>query len=292
MRKRTDIHRPSAIRPLEYEYIAMDYIGPSANNDWRFLASERQVFRAHQADTKGKFSHHDHGGSCHICGANAFYIAKFYHKKTNSYIVTGTDCAEKMSMGDPTAFKAFRKRVLEHARAEKGKKKAIEYLCERGLSKAWDIYMSPEYKTGSVPRDVNILSDILARLVKWGNLSEGQVNFLKTLVNRIENRDKIEAERAAKYATAKEVPVSDKRIKVTGVVLAVKPPSEWDRFGMWKMLVESTDGWKVWGSRPLALSDVERGSLVSFEAKVTRSDKDPKFGFFNRPSKPEIIQSV
>ena len=106
MTTRTDIHRPSAINPHEYEFVAFDYIGPGYAG--LSLMSERRAFQQHLTRTGGKYSAHDHGGTCAVCGACAFYIAKFYHRATNTYICTGEDCAAKLDMGDAVDRKSTR----------------------------------------------------------------------------------------------------------------------------------------------------------------------------------------
>jgi hypothetical protein len=56
-----------------------------------------------------------------------------------------------------------------------------------------------------------------------------------------------------------------------------------------KMVVKVEQGWAVWGSVPEAIAiEVEVGDTVTFTATVTRSDRDPKFGFFKRPTKAAI----
>lgn len=56
-----------------------------------------------------------------------------------------------------------------------------------------------------------------------------------------------------------------------------------------KALIKTVEGWKVWGTLPAAIDDVERGTKVQFDAKVTPSDDDPKFGFFKRPTKAALV---
>src|SRR5674476_177968 len=70
MTTRTDIHRPSVIIPSDYQFVAFDYYGP--DNGFMCI-TEQQAFRAHVAQTGGKFSDHDHGGTCDVCGASALY---------------------------------------------------------------------------------------------------------------------------------------------------------------------------------------------------------------------------
>ena len=84
---RTDVHRPSAINPEEYDFVSFHDHRPDAR---AVNLVEREAFRAHMALTGGKFSGHDHGGVCHICGnANAMSVARFHHRRSNTYIEVG-----------------------------------------------------------------------------------------------------------------------------------------------------------------------------------------------------------
>lgn len=285
---RTDIHRPAVIEPTEYQFVAHDYIGPDCGENWRFLMGERAAFRAHMAETGGKFAGHEHGGTCHVCGATAFYIAKFYHPKTNTYIVTGEDCAAKLDMGDALAFRTFRDKVRAGREAMAGKNKAKRILAEKGLEAAWDIHET-EDRTGWKYEETTI-ADIVGKLVKYGNISERAAEFVKALLKRIPERAALEAARAAEAEAAAPVPVTDERIKVVGEVLTIRPPTGEERFPATKMLVKTEAGYKLWGNRPAALVGTVRGDRVEFEAKVVRSDKDDKFGFWARPTKARLLE--
>lgn len=105
-----------------------------------------------------------------------------------------------------------------------------------------------------------------------------------------------DAEEAAKRSTA--APVEVGRRVLAGTVVTVKEVEGYMGGPAWKMLVELEDGSRVYGSIPRAIDDqlwtVEgaesfyaplRGAKVTFTATVERSDRDPAFGFFSRPTK-------
>jgi len=190
MTTRTDAHRPSAINPLDYQFVAHDYYGSAFGMD-EALKGERNAFRAHMASTGGKFSGHEHGGTCFVCGAAAMYVAKFFHPKSNTYIVTGEDCANKMHMGDARAFRSFRDKVGEVREAAAGKLKAQKTLDAAGLNKAWDIYVA-----GANTDAEMIVRDIVAKLVKYGSISEKQEAFIARLLRQIADAPAIAAQRA------------------------------------------------------------------------------------------------
>lgn len=278
MNVRTDIHRPSAIVPNEYEFITMNYIGPS--EEWMDFKWERKALRDHMAATGGTEATHDHGGTCGTCGATAFYVGHFYHAKTNTYLTVGHECAGKFGLGDPAAFKNFRKAVAARRKAAKGKGKASKILIDAGLSAAWDIYAA-EDRSGYKYEEATIM-DIVGKLVRYGSVTDKALNYVRVLLNKIPARAEMEAKRAAETAAAAPVPVTDAKIKIAGEVLTVK--AQETRYGVvTKMLIKTDAGWKIWGTVPSAMPHPERGDRVSLEATVVPSKDDPKFGFYSRP---------
>lgn len=284
---RTDIHRPSAINPDDYQFVAWEYLR-EAYDDPTIMVGERMAIRAHMERTGGDYSRHQHGGNCHICGAAAVYTALFYHAPSNSYVRTGEDCAAKIEGGLDAS--AFRKRISAWEEARAGKNKARTILEGKGLAGAWTIYNATiETRT----YDESVVQDMVDKLVRYGNLSDKAAAYLAKLVERIENAPAIDAARKAEAAAASPVPVSDKRMTVEGVVLAIKQPA-WARElnqDVYKMLVRTDAGWKVYGSRPASLAGIERGARVQFDAKVTASKDDAKFGFYSRPTKARIMEA-
>lgn len=103
---------------------------------------------------------------------------------------------------------------------------------------------------------------------------------------------RIAAERAARDANRADLPVFEGRVTLQGKVISTKVV-EGPYGSQPKMLVESAQGWKVWGSIPASIAyNLKKGDIVRFDAKVQKSDKDPKFGFFSRATKAVIIESV
>ena len=290
--QRTDEHRPSAIIPEDYEYVAMEYLPWP---QWQWLQANREFIRKHMARTGGTYSTHHHGGNCMVCGnVNALYTVLFYHSKTNTYVRMGTDCAEKLDMSVGQDMNAFRSRVARGLEAERGKRKAMEFLSDNGMIRAWEIYDSPD--TDREDWAGRTLCDIVGKLVKWGSISEKQQGFLRSLITKYDSREQIarereqaqaerEAARQAEHEAA--APCPSGRITVTGVVLTVKERDT--QFGcVLKMLVQATDGYKVWGTVPRVI-DPDRGDTVEFVATVTPSKDDTKFGFASRPSKARVV---
>lgn len=314
---RTDIHRPSVIKPEEYTFVCFDYIGGSDLGAILMLTEQRAIFRAHMDSTGGKFSSHEHGGSCFVCGAFACYLCTWYHAASNTYIQTGEDCAQKMDMsyGD---MNAFRRAVANAREAQAGKKKAIAILGDLGLMEAWEIFLReyPKHATecaeqGSVNGENTVsyacicdftdrarafdqyeertIRDMVSRLVKCGVISEKTVAFMRVLFAKILQRPIILAQRAAETEAA--APVPSGRVIITGRVLTIKtverPAYHYGDSGLsTKVLIQDLTGFKVWGNR---FMNAEKGDLITFTATLQPSDKDTKFGFFSRPAKSSFV---
>lgn len=104
----------------------------------------------------------------------------------------------------------------------------------------------------------------------------------------IEEVDAVIAEIEARAAA--RVPLEEGRREVIGFVKSLKTVES--VYGVtYKMLVEQTDGGRVWGTVPAAI-DPKVGDKVALIATVQRSDDDPSFGFYSRPTKPAILQEA
>jgi len=280
---RTDAHRPSAINPGDYTFVSFHDHRPDA---WEVAVAEQAAFHEHMARTGGKFSHHDHGGVCHICGnVNAMSVARFWHRPTNTYIEVGETCAEKMIDGEAINFRSFRERVAAGLAAAAGKRKAEGILREAGLGAAWDVYTSD---SDGGYREEATVRDIVSKLVRYGSISEAQINFLRTLADRIERRAEIAAQRTAEHDAAAPVPVIDERLDIVAEIVSRR--TEEGAYGtIHKALFRHATGYKLWGTLPSAIDTAERGDTVAFTARITVSDRDPKFGFISRPAKARIV---
>lgn len=300
--KRTDLHKPSVIVPTDYTLIACDYQGVDSD-EMAAYREERLAFRRWRERVGAKFADitredgSDGSRGCDVCGAAIAYMARFHHLPTNTVVTTGMDCAAKMEIGDPELFASFRKKIQGELRTRTGKRKAQRILGERNLTAAWEIFATPDYNT--LPRnpkrycedeiayeELTILN-IVGKVVKYGDMSDAQASFVGALLGRIGKRAAYAAERAAATAHVPPVPVSAERMEVVGEIISTKlQPSD---FGpdVLKCVIQSAAGWKVWGTHVTG----NKGDTIAFTARVTRSDKDDKFGFFSRPTKARIVKA-
>jgi hypothetical protein len=113
------------------------------------------------------------------------------------------------------------------------------------------------------------------------------MGLLRTLTERIPDRDARQAEWEAKRKAEKEAaaPCPTGRVKIEGTVLKVEERDNPYAFGdvtRTVMTVKSNDGWVCWGSVPSGVV-VEKDCKVVFVATLKPSETDAKFGFYKRP---------
>jgi hypothetical protein len=305
--KRSDIHRPSAIDPEAYRFVTVLYLGGADMDPGMAMmnAENRRFLASDMERTGGRWSRHEHGGTCHVCGAHAAYVAVYQHVDTLEYIQMGEDCAGKLDMGDVAAFNPLRRSIANAREAMAGKRKAAAVLQDAGLARAWELYemnsdtaalvaagaATPATAYDGTPTvyntdAYNTLCDVVRKLVKYGHISDRQEQFLASLVACIENANAIAAARVAEREAAAPCPTG--RVVIEGVV--VKLAESDGMYGTtWKMTVKADGGWLAWGTAPAGIEG--KGARVRFKATLTPSDNDPKFGFFKRPASLEIISS-
>lgn len=98
-----------------------------------------------------------------------------------------------------------------------------------------------------------------------------------------------EAERQAEQENSEPVPVTEDRIVVTGTI--TKLDARENAYGTrYVMVVKDRRGFALWGTQPSKLSTARLGDVVTFTARVERSDRDDYFGFFSRPTKVAFIE--
>lgn len=301
---RIDIHRPSAIIPSDYVFVcAFSY--SEAALEPGVLDVERRMLEQHMARTGGAFSTHEHGGSCHVCGAWMVDYAIFYHAPTNTYIKTGFDCAQKMEFHDTNLFKKVRDRRIAAEQSRAGKLKAKGLIEEKGmdLATAESVFIADTF--GPIANDALLdkyaelkwfentmyaACDIIRALVKWGSISDKQWDYLGKCLTRIEGAqaalDTRVADEAAKNANSKPAP--EGKHVVQGKIISTKIQD--GLYGQeYKMVVEHADGWRVWVTVPAALGIVEKGWTVEFTVTLKPAADDKFFCYGSRPSKASII---
>lgn len=281
---RNDIHSPKNFQPQDYEYV--DHFGvfsvDNFNGERHFEQYGEEVFDTYQ----GQDNPHQDIQQCDLCGARFVHGAGLIHKPTGLLITVGGTCMEgiagvrSLSNGEKWARANQARRDRERA----GKMRSM--LAEHpGLNAALKV-------------DHYISRDLRANAIKWGSLSDKQ----------IELAFKVQKDEANKPAEtpAGPVPITDKRIELTATILGTKVQET--MYGTQeKMLVQVDLGdgtaCKLWGTLPQAVKDAQwdrdkemgewpslKQTQLKFNAKVEPSKDDPNFGFLNRPTKVKVIK--
>lgn len=278
---RTDIHRPGclAFDPEAYRCVGV-FDGkpdPLSNEGPR-----RQQAVAALVDQGFRFGAGS-SSQCGHCGTAIRYGALMVRDDVKEFIFVGEQCLDNRFMSlTKDQFHALRRQAkLNSERVKKADLVAQVLANNPGLEQA-------------LTTDHHIVDDIAYRLRNTGSISAKQIALVfkiqKQEAERAERRREQEAKAAALLAAGVQVP--EGRVTVTGTVLSKKGQDTAYGFVV-KMLVESDEGWKVWGTVPRSIEDdVERGVTVTFTATITRSDDDPVFGFFKRPTNPAVLATV
>lgn len=133
------------------------------------------------------------------------------------------------------------------------------------------------------------------RCLEKGEFSERQLAAtLRTLEqNRQRFAQQQQREQRHEELVAAGVALPTGRITFTGTVASVRVDQGYPRT-TYRMKVESSDGWSVWGTCPKALyAQVEnlnqlRGRSITLTATLAPSNDDPLFGFMSRPTLVEL----
>ncbi len=245
-------------------------------------------------------------GSCDSCGQCIRYVYTL-ESGTGCRFRTGCDCVLKAfaeQLGDPVVRQVKRAASDFAAKAKRAGKVRRERIQKRARLR---LFVSENRRAavsilGDLREDHRIIRDIRAGLLRFGSLSEKQVALVV----------KLAAETRAKALEPAEVlvPVPDVngRVRVSGEVVSCKW-QENDYGGRLVMTVRvgdvATGAYLLWGSVPGGLADaadklrefgknqstgeILRGRRVAFDAAVSRSDRETHFGFFKRPTKPELL---
>lgn len=308
--QRTDSHRIAVLDPAQYKLIAFfdahedDGFWEWMNPGWEDL-DESSMDVDYAYDVLNSRMDGD-WGKCRVCGAshgNRYW--HFFEHTGGDVIQVGSLCAIKVGLGSRAELEDYRAHNRRTMAVERGH---FLFLAGSGVRNAVDFAqrLVEDYQeannveprinehgtrllTSGAPWAVDFAASVLSYFNREAYISRKQQRILMTLPQRIEE----DRERQRKYEEMKAndpdpTPVVEGRIDIAGKVLSTK----WQEslYGdTLKMLVLDDRGFKVWGTVPAAIDDVERGNRVAFTASVERSDDDETFGFYKRPVKAELI---
>lgn len=155
--------------------------------------------------------------------------------------------------------------------------------------------------------DFDFLWEMSATLDREGTLTERQTAAVRRCAERhakwAAKREQEEKARAAKLAKGKPMPTG--RVEITGTVVSTKwVEDDYSYHGgsILKMLVETADGWRVYGTVPSDLKPSSfngedaakgfglKGATVTFTATI--KPKEDAFGIFSRPTRARVLATA
>ena len=216
-------------------------------------------------------SRFDHKGTCDHCGAH-FHYGAAYMNDEGEFAIVGNVCASnKLNL---TAHEYAAKKMKAAVKAAKSKVAGDKVIAA----------LLPN-RRAVLETDHYIVANIKSALRKWHSLSLKQW----ALVKKIARDQAAQAEAKANEPDPVAIPteLTAGRHTISGVLLGTK--SEETPYG-WstKMLVLDDRGFKLWGTLPSAISGIDKGDRLTFDAAVQVSDKDECFGFIKRPTKAQF----
>lgn len=284
MADRTDCHRPAELDPATYQYIGWMYQGHSEEvleaihgafqHDPTELSPEKvqNSKRLFEGNYKAK-------STCDHCGASFYWGNIYRHRPTNQIIVVGHICAERFHLESRGAW--IQEQVRRQKEANERRNSTLN-AARQWLTENQDLI--PIIGEEAQPTH-HILINLKNNLFQWGQLTEKQAELARKIDKEL---------KTPKVEGLKTDVIVGKAITITGRVIITRANKS--SFGYhqmeYKMLVEDDRGFRVWGSIPSSIGSTERNDRVTFIADTERSKEDSSFGFFKRPRKAQVIQSV
>jgi len=257
----------------ELEVVGMIYVAHQGGE----VVDDYEYYNKTLADTSafGPFEHR-----CECCGQRLKWACEVVHRPTHTGFHVGRACASKIESLNRYSGLISTMSVALAERAACAKREADFRAARPETNVALDWAKVGPNK---------IAADMLAKLRRWGSLSDNQVSFLLNL----------HAEDTARRAAATGICPTG-RVELVGKIVSIKDRPEEDRYGTvhhWKMVLDLGNGVRVWGTCPEAIAPAPYGSTdgrakvgdtISLTATVEPKDGDPLFGFFARPAKATL----
>lgn len=297
--KRTDIHRPGAIIPADYEYV-MSYNDTTSHSGWPipslgFDCTKDHIGKKHSKNglccivgmnniAKVKWASTGSTCQCSVCSTHFIYGDVWKHIPTGEYIHVGHNCANKYSLlADRNIWE------MEHMKAKK--QAAIELKKRENAEKREKFLNEHPGFEEALETDHYIIQDIKSKFKTYCNLSEKQV----ALVHKIARDLK---EKKMSPEPDPTIPAPEGRMEVEGEILGFKEVPGYMDSTVTKMIVrlgKGFDGAKVYCSKPSSYDKIQRGlvrgDVILFKATFQRSDNDQFFSFGKRPQLIQLIKS-
>lgn len=264
---RTDLHRPSALVPADYEFVATfvharyDMDGECVDEGYG-LADVEEFLDTHEGDIYG------HAKKCGSCGARFHSGALLQHIPSGDAVFVGADCAETIgvlvdwSQAELCAKRAADRRKLAMQRAKKAQEIQALFDNTPGLEDA-------------MSADHYIIRDIRGKLSQYGSISDAQIALVFKLADEVKER-----------GAEKKCPAPEGRVTFSGKI--VKIAAHDTMYGTSikatiKVTNEREECWLAWVTVPSSC-DWNKGDEVTLTATLTASGSSPHFAFGKRPT--------
>lgn len=274
--KRTDVHRPTAMQPEDYDFSHTGTRHPDADpQDRKFAAMMLRKL----IDEGHRWAAHHAAGKCDHCGAGILYYAVLIHRPTGELIEVGETCLDGRFEMANDEFSRWRKSVSGN-RAKAAKLERIEKI----VSAHPLLVHLADYLVSGLS-DGSFLGSIAEQFRDRGELSERQIEAAEKAITRELARKAEDEARAEKLKGL--APLEPSRRTITGTILSKKwVDNDYSYSGARtaKILIETAEGYRFWGTLPSAACDAEKGSSITLTATITPKAEEPTFAFFKRPT--------
>jgi hypothetical protein len=282
-------HNPVNFRPQDYE--VTDYLDNRQPEYYLGLTVEAyaQIISRWEIDCKlaygidldGKMPYRKMHKCAHCGNGSVRWIAVVEHIPTGELVTFGAICVGRLEFTDHKQFRLARIKARASATAVKVRAYKEREQTLKGSPALLAVVTDVE---NNEPWAGSFMRDIVAKLNKYGSLSERQI----AAVTKARERDRERHQR--KTTEPKAGPAPEGRVAVEGEIVSLKV-REGDYGITQKMTVKLDNGSRVWSTFPSSLYDGKeaRGRRVRFTATFTVSDRDKSFAFGKRPSKAAYL---
>lgn len=267
---RTDVHRPGAIVPADYELD--DYFGHwrvpgdydcQDNPLYEYYGEEAIQFYEADVTMQAPTPWAGDARKCDVCGARYVHGALFTHMPTGHLVTMGQDCAEKYGVAA---------RLTDRQRGMRAGRTARRLIAKRGMR---ELLRRHPGLNAALKADHHISTDLRSQAIRRGKLSDAQVALAFKLKAQADKR----AEREAAEAELNWIPVpeTDKRFKVTATVLGFKTVEGYFGEASTKMIIrcEHEGGFfKLYGTAPNAMFDTANVEHYELKRAIVDAAKE------------------
>lgn len=271
--KRVDVHRPSVIRPDDYELAP-----PIEGLPWW---------------KSGPYV--DYGtvaGTCDHCGHAIRYAVRYLYTPTGQIVTFGQDCDSLIGTSKDRAAYEFTK-LRERARKDEREAKAKLEMAERvaSFTRAYPDIVEWMNDHNWENERFDFLNDMQRSLATYGYLTTAQAEATRKIINK-----RIEQAQARLAEPQPTELAPEGKVTVRGKIISTKVVNT--LYGnQTKMLVKLDNGNKVYGTMPNSIesaiwkNDIEDfnpvGVTVEFSATFNRNEDH--FSFYSRPTKGTVV---